>query len=201
MTFSLHRSVFAGVALAALTSATHAADDPHIRGEITAIDGATYSVETASGQSVDVDLAAEHTVLLYTPLDLADVKADDYLGIPSAPAQGGGKRALAVVVFPEAMRGFNEGEGNWDLVPGSRMTNATLARLAAKDDAGTLTVTHGGASEEIAVPQGTPVVTFAPAPDREIRIGEQAIFFARDTDSGLTAGLVGVSEDGSLPPL
>lgn len=201
MTFSLHHTLVTGAALVAMTYAAHAADDPHIRGEIRAITGATYSVETASGQSVDVDLAAEHTVLLYTPLALEDVKAEDYLGIPSAPAQGGGKRALAVVVFPEAMRGFNEGEGNWDLVPGSRMINATLAQVTANEDAGTLTVTYDGDSEEIAVPEGTPVVTFAPAPDRKIEIGEQAIFFAQKTDGGFTAGLVGVSEDGSLPPL
>ncbi len=194
-------SLVGGLVLAMVTAGVQAADDPHIRGEITAIEGNLYSVETTSGQSVEVQLNADATVLLYSPLELSDIEADDYLGIPSAPAPGGGKRALAVVVFPEAMRGFNEGEGAWDLVPGSRMTNATLAQVTANDNAGTLTVKYGDKNEEILVPANTPVVTFAPAPERDVRVGEQAIFFAKETAAGYTAGLVGVSEDGSLPPI
>ncbi|NJM82242.1 MAG: hypothetical protein HC844_06905 [Tabrizicola sp.] len=201
MKYVLLRALAAGLSLAVLAGTAQAEDDPHIRGKITAIEGATYSVESASGQLIEVKLADDATVLLYTPLELSDVKPDDYLGIPSAPLADGGKRALAVIVFPAAMRGINEGDSAWDLVPGSRMTNATLAEVTANDGTGRLSVSYGDESEEIVVPAGTPVVTFATAPGRKIVVGEQAIFFAQQVDGAYTAGLVGVSEDGSLPPL
>jgi hypothetical protein len=203
MNFKLSLVAAAAMALGIFATPVVAQEDPHIRGKITAIDGAVYGIETADGQTVSMTLAAEHTVLLYTPLAFKDIKAKDYLAIPSVPTPEGGKKALAIIVFPEAMRGLNEGNANWDLVPGSKMTNATLAEVKASTGGAEqmLTVTHGSTSEDITVPNTAPVVTFAPAAGRALKVGEQAIFFTKAVDGGLTAGLVGVSADGSLPPL
>lgn len=178
-----------------------AADDPHLRGEITAIDGAAVTIETASGQSVEVAMADDYTLLVYSPMDFADLHMNDYLAIPSIHQADGGKQAMAVIVFPEAMRGFAEGESAWDLIPGSRMTNASLAQITATTAGRELTVSYDGMSDTIAVPMTAPVVTFAPDPERRLEIGDNAILFAKSDGDGFTAGLAGISTDGTLPPL
>ncbi len=198
MTQTLRLS-FAALLLSAV-SAT-ADDDPHIRGEITAIDGDAVTVETASGQSVEVTMAEDYTVLVYSPMTFDDLHMDDYLAIPSIHKVGGGKEAMAVIVFPEAMRGFAEGEGAWDLVPGSRMTNASLAQITATTAGREVTVSYGGMTDTIAVPVSAPVVTFAPDPERRLEVGDNTILFAKSNGDGLSAGLAGISTDGTLPPL
>lgn len=191
----------ATLAVAAFTSPVLAAGDPHIRGEVVAIDGDVVTVATAASQPVEVTMAEGYTVLMYTPIALSDLTASDYIAIPSIRAPGGGQRALAVIRFPEAMRGFAEGEGEWDLMPGSRMTNATFAQFDGSDADGAITVVHGDETDTMTVPEGTPIVTFAPIEDRPLAVGDTAILFAKVDGDRLVAGLVGLSSDGSMPPL
>jgi hypothetical protein len=47
------------------------------------------------------------------------------------PQADGTQRAIAVTVFPEAMRGTGEGHRPFDFLPQSTMTNATVADVAA----------------------------------------------------------------------
>ena len=187
------------VALAA--SATLAAAAPHIRGEVTAIAGDVATVQPAAGPSVEITLKPDFGLVIYHRIALQDLKPDDYLSIPSVKAADGGKEAVAISVFPPALNGVGEGESSWDLGPDSRMTNAAFATMAAQGADHSIVVSYKGKQETVEVPQGTPIMAFAPAPDRKLAVGDKAIFFATETDGKLTAGRAGVMEDGSAPPM
>ena len=58
---------------------------------------------------------------------LADIKPGDFVGSAAIKGADGKMHAQEVHIFPEAMRGSNEGHYPWDLKPGSMMTNATVA--------------------------------------------------------------------------
>lgn len=203
--FSKARSLLsAALAVSALTTSAlpAVAQEAHVRGEVTAIEGGKVTVATAAGQPVEVAMKDAYTLLLYRDLPLEEVREGAYLGVASVGAGEGPPRALAVVVFPEAMRGYNEGSAAWDLAPGSRMTNASVARLERRTDARELVVSAKGETQTISVPERTPVVTFQPVEDRRLKVGDRAILFAAEgSDGALTAGIAGISEDGSLPPI
>lgn len=206
--FSLRHKV-RSLAVAALAIAAGAApvipalaQEAHIRGEVTAVDGGKVTIATAAGQPAEVTMKDGYTLLLYRDLALEEVREGAYLGVASVGAGEGPARALAVVVFPEAMRGYNEGSSAWDLAPGSRMTNASVARLERRTGNRELVVAARGETQTISVPERTPVVTFQPAKDRRLKVGDRAILFASEGGDGtLTAGIAGISENGSLPPI
>ena len=124
-----------------------------------------------------------------------------YLSIPAIDAGGGKLRALGVNVFPEAMRGFNEGFGDWDLTGDSSMTNATLAKLVSSDGERALTVQFGEQSQQVLVPPGTPITTFGAAQGRTVDVGEKVVIFAKVAGGTLSGKFVGVHESGELPPI
>ena len=193
------RTIAAATVLS-VTAGAAVAEAIHIRGEITAVDGDKVTVETVAGQSVDITLV-DPSVLMYRTITLADVPEGAYLSIPSVPAEDGNLTALGVAVFPEAFRGANEGTMAWDLTADSRMTNATLAQLVEQDGENVLTVTFGGDSQTIYVPDDAPISTFSPSPETEISVGQNAVFFA-ETEGGMaTSSTLAMHEDGSLPAL
>ena len=165
------RSMLAGavalVACLALVAEALAQTPPtspptRLRGSITAIDGKTATIATREGMSVPVKLADNWAVMLVSPVTMADIKENSFVGIASLKGADGTLNALEVLIFPEAARGSNEGHYPWDLQPESMMTNATVATVAAAPDGQTLTLKYQDGTQTIKVKPGTPIVTFAP---------------------------------------
>src|SRR5689334_18546902 len=98
-----------------------------MRGSIAAIDGNTATIATREGTAVPVKLADNWSVMLVSPMTLADIREGSFVGIASMKGPDGSLNALEVLIFPEAARGSNEGHYPWDLQPESMMTNATVA--------------------------------------------------------------------------
>ena len=193
------RGLLAGIILGA--GATLAAAASHVRGEVTAITGDVATVRTVPGDSIAVTLKPDFGLIVYHRIALSDLKPDDYLSIPSVSGPDGGKQAVAIGVFPAALKGVGEGESDWDLGPDSRMTNAAFATLADQGTGHSITVNYKGEQETVEVPEGTPILAFAPDPARKLAVGDKAIFFATDTDGTLVSGRAGVMEDGTAPPM
>lgn len=194
------KTALLGAALTVVAVGTASADPLRVRGTITAIDGDTVTVENAAGQSVDVALQ-DPVVLLYRDIPLSDVPDNAYVAIPSIAAGDGERRALGLVVFPEAMRGTDEGFKDWDLTPESGMTNASVARITSRGGENILTVTFGGEEQTVYVPPTAPITTFAPAPDLSVETGLNVVIFADDAGGALSGRFIGIHENGSLPPL
>jgi hypothetical protein len=173
-----------------------------LRGAIAAIDGKTATIATREGTRVPVKLADNWTVMLVSPLTLADIKQGSFVGIASLKGPDGTLDALEVLVFPEAARGSNEGHYPWDLQPESLMTNATVSTVASTGDGRTLTLTYKDGTQTIKVKPGTPIVTFAPGDRADAKVGAKVFLgAAKAADGSLTAARMLVGKDGLTPPM
>ena len=189
------------VSLSFVSSAN--AEGLRIRGEITALSNNVASIETSSGQHIDVFLAPHVTVLLFKDVSFEDIPSNAYLSIPSVPAGPNKRRALGINIFPEGMRGANEGLSDWDLTSDSKMTNATLAKVISTNGKNNreLLVSFAGETQQILVPEGTQITSFSPTDKITITVGQKVVIFAQVADGKLTGGLVGIHENGELPPI
>ena len=108
--------LFAGciaAAVAFIAAATAMAQSPTIRlrGSIAANDGKTVTIATREGTQVPVKLADNWGVMLVSPVSMADIKENSFVGIASMKGPDGSLNALEVLVFPESGRGSGEGFG------------------------------------------------------------------------------------------
>jgi len=186
------------------TVATAAAQSPptRLRGSIAAIDGKTATIATREGSNVKINLADNWAVMLVSPVSMADIKENSFVGIASMKGPDGTLNALEVLVFPEAARGSNEGHYPWDLQPESMMTNATVATVAKASDGQTLTLKYKDGTQTIKVKPGTPIVTFAPGDKADAKVGAKVFLGAtKAADGSLTAARLLVGKDGLTPPM
>ncbi|OAV56793.1 hypothetical protein A6U98_30945 [Rhizobium sp. WYCCWR10014] len=194
------------IASAALPAApVHSEDQKpeqiHIRGSIVSYGGSALKVKTREGEAVDVTLADGWKLASVASAAVTDIKPGDFVGIASLPSEGGGDGALEVLIFPPAMKGVGEGSYGWDLKPNSSMTNATVADAVKGVDGRTVTVSYHGKEKKIAIPDGTPVVTIAPATNDDLVPGAVVFIPAEKAASGPLAHQVLVGKNGVVPPM
>jgi hypothetical protein len=194
------RGFLAVALLCCLASSAHAAP-ARLRGTVESLTGDTLIITVRGAARVTLTLADTTAVIAVVPFDLAEIKPGSYVGTAAVPGKGGTLVALEVHVFPEAMRGTGEGHRPFDLQPDSTMTNGTVGDVVGTT-ARTLTVTYKGGEKTVQVPEGTPVVTMAPA-NRDLLVpGAHVIVFAENAADGtLTATRVLAGKDGLTPPM
>ena len=137
------RRSLAAVAFTLILAATASAQQVvRVRGTVERVESLTLVVKTREGPSVIIKLADNYGVTGVVAATLADIKAGSYVGIAALPQPDGTQRAIEVLIFPEALRGFGEGFRPWDLVPQSTMTNATVAEIVTRVDGARLTLKY-----------------------------------------------------------
>jgi len=195
-------AVLSFVAIADMRPA-QAAENVRVRGTIVSLDGSTLTVKTREGPTAALALKSGWKVTGVAAASLGDIKPGDFVGVASLPRAAGGDGALEVLVFPAAMKGTGEGSYPWDLKPNSTMTNATVSNAVKEVDGRKLTLSFdGGREKTISVPDGTPIVTFAPATAADLKPGATVFVPAQRGDDGmLSTGLVVVGENGVAPPM
>ncbi|MEW6373462.1 MAG: hypothetical protein AB1584_21280 [Pseudomonadota bacterium] len=190
--------------LPAATGLAHAqaADTQNVRGKIASVKGSTLMVTTREGKTVEVALLEGVRIAGLARAAIGDIKPGDFVGIASLPRTEGGDGALEVLIFPPAMKGTGEGSYGWDLKPNSSMTNATVANAVKGVDGHSVTVSYHGKEKKIAIPDGTPVVTLAPASSKNLVAGASVFVPAtKDGKGGLRAQQVVVGTNGIVPPM
>ena len=194
---------FTAAVIGSTTFAQSAMAEPvNVRGAIVSSSDQTLKVKTREGETVDIALAEGWMVSGVARADLADIKPGDYVGIASLPMNDGGSGALEVLIFPPALKGTGEGSFGWDLKPDSTMTNATVADAVKDVDGRTVTVSYHGKEKKIAIPEGTPIVTFAAATKDDLKPGA-VVFIPAEKGSAdtITAQQVVVGTHGATPPM
>jgi hypothetical protein len=195
----------AGVVLLGIAtlSPAQAAENVRVRGTIVSLDGSTLTVKTREGATSALALKPGWKVAGVAKASVEDIKPGDFVGIASLPAANGGDGALEVLVFPPAMKGTGEGSYPWDLKPKSSMTNATVTNAVKGVDGRTLNLSYsGGKEKKISIPDGTPIVTFGPATEADLKPGATVFVPAQKGDDGaLAAGFVAVGTNGVDPPM
>jgi hypothetical protein len=179
-----------------------AADATRIRGTVVSVAGSTLTVKDRDGKTDAVTLADGWKISGVAKASAADIKQGDFLGIASISKADGGSGALEVVIFPAALKGTGEGDRDWDLQPNSRMTNGTVADVT-EIEGRTVTLTYdNGQKKRIAIPQTTPIVTFATATPAYLKPGVPVfVNAARGNDGKLVANRVVVGNHGVAPPM
>jgi hypothetical protein len=174
-----------------------------VRGTVDKLDGQTLAIKSRDGQPLSIELAPSFTVLGVVNKSVADIKPGDYVASTSVKDSDGKLRAIEVHIFPENMRGVAEGQFAWDLVPGSVMTNATVAQVTAAPQGQVIKVTYkGGAEAEVTIPPGIPIVGYVPADPGLLKPGATIFIVAqKKPDGGLTAARVTAEKDGVKPPM
>jgi len=201
---SASRSALAVVALLGMADMgpAQATENVRVRGTIVSLDGSTLTVKTREGPVSSLTLAPGWKVTGVAAASINDIKPGDFVGIASLPTAAGGNGAVEVLIFPASMKGTGEGSYPWDLKPKSTMTNATVSNAVKDVDGRTVTLTYPGGEKKISIPDGTPIVTFAPATPADLKPGATVFVPAKRGDDGaLATGFVVVGTNGVVPPM
>jgi hypothetical protein len=180
------------------------ADEPkpfRTRATIDEVGPDSMKLTSRAGEKLTIALTASTVVVAIVPIKLEEIKPGSFIGTAALPQADGTQRALEVHVFPESMRGTGEGHRPFDLQPQSTMTNGTVGSVTGTTGR-TLTVTYQGGEKTVAVPPGTPIVTYEPATRAMLVAGAHVILFGTEGDGGaITATRISVGKDGLVPPM
>ena len=189
--------VTAGMLLA--VAAAQAQTSVRVRGTITSVDGNVLSVKSREGRDLKITLADNVAVSVAKSIRFEDIKPGDKLGVTSMPSADGMPVAVEVHYLPP---GVPEGQGPWDLQPGSTMTNASVAAIVAGTGNRELTLQFQGKTQKVAVPENAALARAVPGSRSDLAAGEYVFTVAQGVDDqSLSASRVQVSKDGIKPPL
>jgi hypothetical protein len=184
------------LALALSSAAVLAQSNMRVRGTIASLDGDVLSVKSREGKELKIRLTPDAQVAVAKKLALSDIKPGTYVGVTSVP-QGGKQVAKEVHLIPPAAP---SGHMDWDLVPGSKMTNANLQAAVAASGGNEITLKYKDGEQKIMVPSGTPIVGFDNGDRSALRKGETIWTNARvEGDGKLVANRIQVSKGGVKP--
>jgi len=189
----------------ALFAATAFAQSPppsmRLRGTIEKIDPTSMVIKERNGETMTLAIADDLRVAEVMPVDPKTIQAGTYVGTAAIAGADGKLSALEVLVFPEAMRGTGEGHSQWDLQPGSTMTNATVSEVVPGAKGREMTLRYKDGEKTIIVPEGIPVVTLKPA-DRSLLVpGAKVLVSAQVRNGTPTALRVTAGRNGFAPPM
>jgi len=175
----------------------------NVRGTVEKIDGNSMTVKSREGPDLVVKFADNVTVRGLVKASLADVKPGAYIGVSAMPQNGGTERALHVHIFPEAMRGQGEGYRQFDVRPGSTMTNAAVDSMVVSSDGQIVTVKYKDGEKKFIVPPDAPIVAYVPGTRDDLKPGAKIMIFnaVKQPDGSFQAGSVNVGRDGLTPPM
>lgn len=194
-------AVFTAATALAQTAAPPPSPTQRLRGSVESFDGTTLVVKERGGETLELRLADNFTVNEVVPIEIDAIRAGSFVGVASMPRADGGLTALEVLVFPESARGSGEGHHPWDLRPGSLMTNATVAELAAAPQGRRLVLRYKDGEKTVVVPEGVPVVTFVPGDKSLLVPGARVMVTAQLRDGKPTALRVLAGRNGFAPPM
>ena len=210
----------------ALFAATLAADASAqapaqpIRGDIVQREGSTLTVKTADGKAFAFELPSSVRVSVRARSSVDAVKPGDFVATTAAPGPDGMLVSSELRIYPESMRGLGEGHHPLARLPGSTMTNATVASVANAPSPSGNTTTNATVARvagdkgdrilrlvykegevTVRVPAGLPVAAVENGDLASLVPGAHVIVYATGVGSkSPTAQRISVGRDGFVPP-
>ena len=145
MTMMTRRTLGASAAALLFAASFAAAQAPQmvrVRATLENVSVPMLTAKARDGAEMKIKLADNAPVNEVVKASLSDIKADSYIAVTAMPQPDGSQKAVAILIFPDAMRGVGEGHRPWDFEPNSTMTNATVAEQVAGTDGQTVTVKY-----------------------------------------------------------
>jgi len=180
MTMMTRRTLGASAAALLFAASFAAAQAPQmvrVRATLENVSVPMLTAKSRDGAEMKIKLADNAPVNEVVQASLADIKDNSYIAVTAMPQPDGSQKAVAILIFPEAMRGVAEGHRPWDLEPSSTMTNATVAEQVKSTDGQTLTVKYKDGDKKILVTPATIIVTYKKSAASDLKAG-QKIFVA-----------------------
>jgi hypothetical protein len=178
-----------------------------IRGTIEKIDGQNLAVKARDGANVNVRLTDDVRLTAMERASLKDLTPDTYIGVTSMPQSDGSLNAIAIHIFQPKQRGTGEGHRDWDLQPGSLMTNATIDTAVAATDGQAVTVRYKQGdkidTKRVIVTPKTVIVRYTPGDRKDIVAGLAVMLnnAKKNADGTVEAPTVSYGRDGLVPPM
>lgn len=172
-----------------------------VRGTVVSLVGPVLTVVTREGPAATITLPDSLNPTALKRLTMDAIAPNSYVATVAAPAADGTLQSVYVTVFSEAQRGTGEGHYDWDLSPGSSMTNATVTSVVSATAGRKLTMIYKGTPIEIVVPESAPILTGISASRDDLKPGTR--IYATVTKTGENAYLASrltVTKDGVSPP-
>jgi hypothetical protein len=191
----------AGLALLLSLAPVSAQQPVRVRGTIEKVDGNTLTVKSREGETVTVKLKDGFQVNGVDKAVLADVKQNTFVGITAMPQPDGTQKAIEVHIFPESMRGTGEGHYDWDLLPKSKMTNASVEHAVDSVDGQVLSVKYKDGEKKLLVTPETVVVTYEIGKKDEVQPGTKIFVSAakKQPDGTVQAPRITYGRNGQAP--
>ena len=185
------------LALLLVAAVAFAQSNVRVRGTITGLSGEVLAIKSREGKDLKVHLAPDAQVAVARKTTLAAIKPGTYVGVTSVDGPDGKLVAKEVhLIPPQAPAGHMP----WDLLPGSKMTNANLAAVVRSAGGNEITLKYKDGEQKIIVPPGTPIVAFDSGERSALKPGETIFTIARvQADGKLVSQRVQVSKDGVKP--
>jgi hypothetical protein len=208
--------------LLSLLSAIQAlAQEPLVKltGDVVRVDGQSLELKSTSGETLAVKVSDQARLTLRAPTDASAIKPGAFIATTATPQPDGTLLASEVRVFGESLRGVGEGHRPMANLPGSTMTNATVASVSggkresttnAKVDSVTepapgehslrMTVQYKGGEKVVVVPDSVQIMTQETG-DRSMLVPGTHIvaYVARQPDGTLVSERVSIGKNGYAP--
>ena len=193
------------IAISALVVASLAmaqtAQPLRLRATIEKVEPGSITVKERGGEVVKLLLASDLAVTEVYPIDIAEIKADSYVGAAATPGKDGTLDAVQVLVFPAAMRGAGEGHRPYDLMPEATMTNAAVDGLSSSPNGRNIKLKYKDGEKTLKVPLNVPIVTIKPGDNALLVTGAKLVVTAELRDGIPTATRILAGRNGFAPPM
>ena len=193
------------IAISALVVASLAmaqtAQPLRLRATIEKVEPGSITVKERGGEVVKLLLASQLSVTEVYPIDIAEIKADSYVGAAATPGKDGTLDAVQVLVFPAAMRGAGEGHRPYDLMPEATMTNAAVDGLSSSPNGRNIKLKYKDGEKTLKVPLNVPIVTIKPGDNALLVTGAKLVVTAELRDGIPTATRILAGRNGFAPPM
>ena len=185
MSRTIHHALAAvSLALICAASSASAQETVRIRGTIEKLDGPIFVVKNRDGAELKLTVTDNPLFVAISPSKMADIKPGMFVGSAGTMQPDGMQKAIEVHIFPESMRGTGEGHYDWDLKPGTKMTNGNVEQSVAAVDGPILSVKYKDGEKKLVVTPETVVVSYVPGNKDEVTPGTKVFVAAKKQPDG-----------------
>jgi hypothetical protein len=188
-------------ALVCIALPASAQETVRIRGTIERIEGPIFVVKNRDGAELKLTVTDNPLFVAISPSKMADIKPGMFVGSAGTMQPDGIQKAIEVHIFPESMRGTGEGHYDWDLKPGTKMTNGNVEQSVAAVDGPILSVKYKDGEKKLLVTPETVVVTYVMGSKDELKPGTKIFVAAakKQPDGTVQTPRITYGRDGAGP--
>lgn len=183
----------------------------HIRGQVTAVDGARFTVRTADGRALAIGMNESTTVLSLSKSSFAEVDFGVYVGAVAVKLEEYSPivrdsavwlhKGFELRIIDDNLRGIALGHRKWDLTPETIISHGWVDDIEVR----VLSIKWGPTDydeTDVEVPRNAPVQRMSLGDRSLVQPGRTVFVGARKAEDGRYEGLfVMVGKDGTVPAL